>query len=329
MSVRRAVLLRKLGGPDVLRNALETVPKLSVGRGQIGVEVSTVGVNFHDTYIRTGLYPADLPVTMGAEAAGVISELGDGVDDSFKIGDRVCFFQHNSAYTSHAVVNATSCFRHNVSDQEAAAITVQGMTAHYLACDTFPLAAGHTALVHAAAGGTGALLVQMAKLKGATVIGTVSSESKAEEAKAAGCDTVIVYGSDGYDFLDKTRAACPEGVDVVYDSIGAATAESSLQTLKPRGTCVFFGNSSGAPKPIAPTPTLAKLGSLYITRPLLEHYMRTPEERRRRAEETFGWVADGKVKVRIAKEFDGLGEAAAAHEFLESRQAKGKVLMRV
>ena len=131
-----------------------------------------------------------------------------------------------------------------------------------------------------------------------------------------------------YDFLDKTRAACPEGVDVVYDSIGAATAESSLQTLKPRGTCVFFGNSSGAPKPIAPTPTLAKLGSLYITRPLLEHYMRTPEERRRRAEETFGWVADGKVKVRIAKEFDGLGEAAAAHEFLESRQAKGKVPQR-
>lgn len=282
----------------------------------------------HDTYIRTGLYPSKLPTIMGAEAVGTVSAVGDGVTE-YRVGDRVASFEYGSAYTSFAVVSARNCFLipNNLSDELAVASLVQGLTAHYLACDTFALARGHTALVHAAAGGTGALLVQMAKLRGATVIGTVSSEAKAVEARALGADDVIVYG-DSYDFEAATLQLCPGGVDVVYDSIGAATAEQSLRSLRPRGMCVFYGNSSGAPPPIAPTPTLATLGSLYVTRPILNHYLLTEEERCRRAAETFGWVADGDVRVRIARTYE-LEQAAEAHELLESRSARGKVLLEV
>lgn len=267
-----------------------------------------------DTYVRTGLYPSELPVVMGAEGAGRVTAVGEGVSSivrgrhsnpaaqqlqyalpppllrplvSQAAGDRVGFFEYNSAYTSHAVVSAASCYvlPDGLSEDLAAAALVQGFTAHYLACDTYPLAPGDTALVHAAAGGTGALLVQIAKLRGAFVIGTVSAASKAADAYAAGADEVVVYGGvaegESYDFLPAVRALCPHGVDVVYDSIGRATACASLEALRPRGTCVLYGNASGAPEPIAPTPTLAKLGSLYVTRPVLEHYLLTAEERAR------------------------------------------------
>ena len=328
LATRAAVMLRTLGGPEVLQNALETVPKPDCKPGQVGVDVNVVGVNMHDTYVRTGLYPSELPTVMGAEGAGTVTAVGDGVSH-LRIGDRVAFFEHSTAYTDHAVVNEQSCFRipDGLSDQLAVGALVQGFTAHYLACDTFALQPGHIALVHAAAGGTGALLTQIAKLRGAKVIATVSNDSKAKEARAAGADAVVVYGDD-YDFERAVLTLCPGGVDVVYDSIGKATASASLATLKPRGTCVYYGNSSGAPEAIAPTPALARGGggSLYVTRPLLEHYMLTEEERARRASETFGWVADGRLHVRIAREF-ALGDAARAHEFLHSRKARGKVLL--
>ena len=340
MSLRRsAVLLRRLGEANVLRNALEhDLPREPVKSGLVGIDVQYAGVNFHDTYVRTGLYPsASLPVVCGCEGAGIVSEV-NGPDAKFAVGDRVAFFQYNAAYASHTTVPQTSCFKvpDGLDLQLAAAALVQGFTAHYLACDTFSLQPGHTTLVHAAGGGTGALLAQIAKLRGAHVIGTVSSDAKAKEALAAGCDEVINYSGGStsqqqqqqYDFLDAVRTLAPSGVDVVYDSIGQATADQSLQSLAVRGTCVFYGNSSGPPSPIAPTPTLAKLGSLYITRPVLEHYLRTDSERARRAEDVFGWVARGELNVRVAKTFE-LGEAADAHAFLESRMAMGKVLLRV
>lgn len=340
---RSAVLLRRLGDANVLRNALEhDLRREPVLPGHVGVDVQYAGVNFHDTYVRTGLYPsASLPVVCGCEGAGVVTE-ASGPAAQFAVGDRVAFFEYNSAYASHTTVPQTSCFKvpEGLDLQLAAAALVQGFTAHYLACDTFALQPGHTALVHAAGGGTGALLAQIAKRRGARVIGTVSSEAKAKEARAAGCDEVINYSAGStsrqqqqpqqqqYDFLDAVRALAPSGVDVVYDSIGQATAGQSLQSLQTRGTCVFYGNSSGPPSPIAPTPTLAKLGSLYITRPVLEHYLLTDAERTRRAEDVFGWMARGELNVRIAKTFE-LGEAAEAHAFLESRMAMGKVLLRV
>ena len=331
LTTRAAVMLRTLGGPEVLKGALEEVPIPACETGQVGIGVSAIGVNMHDTYVRTGLYPSKLPAIMGAEAAGIITSVGENVND-LCIGDRVAFFEHSAAYASHAIVSASSCFRipEALSEQLAAAVLVQGLTAHYLACSTFPLQPGHVALIHAAAGGTGALLTQIAKLRGARVIGTVSSKAKAEEAVAAGADEVIVYGETAYDFAAATKALCPGGVDVVFDSIGKATTEASLSVLRPRGTCVFYGNSSGAPPPISPTPTLARGGggSLFITRPLLEHYMLTSEERAERAKEMFGWVVEGRLKIRIAKQF-GLGEAQQAHEFLHSRKAKGKILLAV
>jgi NADPH2:quinone reductase len=263
---------------------------------------------------------------MGCEASGVVTEVGEE-DRGFSIGDRVAFFSYASAYTTHTVVPQSSCYKlpDGLSTELAAAALVQGFTAHYLACDTFPLDPSHTALVHAAGGGTGALLVQMAKLRGARVIGTASTNEKVEEARKAGCDEVIRYGSD-YGFLQELRRLAPSGVDVVYDAIGAETAEQSLQSLAVRGTAVFYGNSSGPPPPIAPSPTLARLGSLYVTRPSLEHYLRSDAERKRRAEDVFGWIARGELRVRLAKTF-GLDQAADAHEYLESRQAMGKVLL--
>jgi len=331
-TARTAVMLRRLGGPEVLQGALEHVPRPECQPHQVGVDVSFAGVNMHDTYVRTGLYPSVLPVVMGAEGAGTVTTIGSDVPrDLLRIGDRVAFYEHAAAYTSHAVVAASSChlIPDALSDEHAVASMVQGFTAHYLAHDTFTLRAGCIALVHAAAGGTGALLIQMAKLAGATVIGTVSSEAKAEEARLAGADEVVVYGSD-FNFESAVRNMCPGGVDVVYDSIGEATAVSSLAVLRPRGTCVFYGNSSGAPPPISPTPTLAHGGggSLYITRPLLDHYMLTSDERMRRASEVFGWVSTGKLKVRIARQFV-LDEARQAHEFLHSRAARGKIILKV
>ena len=219
-STRSAVILKRNGGPEVLRNSLVRGLPIPGARqcaaGEVCIATSVAGVNMHDTYVRTGLYLSELPTVMGAEGAGVIYAVGDNVGRShgFKVGDRVAFFEYHHGYASHSVVPASSCFRipDGLSDEMATALLVQGFTAHYLSCDTFPLAPGHTALVHAAAGGTGALLTQMAKLKGARVIGTVSSEAKAEEARAAGADEVLVYGESSYEFLEAARRSCPAGV---------------------------------------------------------------------------------------------------------------------
>lgn len=324
-----AVRVHQTGDPSVLQydQNLPCVP-LVAAQQQVRVSIRSIGVNFHDTYTRTGLYPIHpLPFTVGCEAAGVVTEVGDNAPHKINIGDRVAFFEYNTGYASEAVVHQDSCFvlPDSVSFELGAAALVQGLTAHYLAHDSFALCPGRTCLVHAAGGGTGNLLVQMAKLSGAAVVATSSPGAKADAAKDAGADHVITYRDDHYDFLSEVQRLYPDGVDVVYDSIGLQTAETSLQCLKPRGTCVLYGNASGAPKAILPTPTLAT-GSWYVQRPVLQHFLLDEKERQKRSSDLFGWIASKDLHVRIAKTF-ALEEAAEAHRFLESRQAVGKVLL--
>ena len=242
------------------------------------------------------------------------------------LGTELPFFEYNAGYAAEAVVNKESCFPipDGVSYELGGGALVQGLTAHYLAHDSFALGPGHTCLVHAAGGGTGNLLVQMAKLRGATVVATSSPGAKADAAKEAGADHVVTY-DENYNFLSEVQTLLPNGVDVAYDSIGLQTAEASLQCLKPRGTCVLYGNSSGAPKAILPTPTLAT-GSWYIQRPVLQHFLSDEKERQQRSSDLFVWIQSNDLNVRIAKTFP-LEEVAEAHRFLESRQAFGKVLL--
>jgi NADPH2:quinone reductase len=291
----------------------------------VRVAIRSAGVNFHDTYCRSGLYPNTLPITNGCEGAGIITEVGPHVDE-FVVGDRVAFFEYNCAYATEAQVPATSCFKlpDSLPFDIGAAVLVQGLTAHYLATDSFALGPGKTCVVHAAGGGTGALLVQIAKILGATVIGTASRGAKAEAARAAGADHVIAY-DDSYLFLPELLSLCPDGVHCVYDSIGLKTTMQSLEALRARGTCVLFGNSSGKPPPLDATPTLAAR-SLYVHRPVLQHFLATRQERERRSSQVFDWLAQGRLSVRIARKFR-LEEAADAHRFLESRAALGKVLL--
>ena len=257
----------------------------------------------------------------------MVTEVEAGAGGDLRPGDRVAFFAYNAAYATEAVVPAESCFRlpRDVSFALGAAVLVQGLTAHYLAHDSFPLRPGDTCVVHAAGGGTGALLVQIAKMRGATVVATAAAGAKADAARAAGADHVIAYDAS-YGFLPQLLSLFPSGVDCVYDSIGAATSQDSLRALRARGMCVFYGNSTGAPAPVAPTPELAAR-SLYVHRPVLQHFLATKEERDRRSSDLFGWVADGRLSVRIAQTF-ALEEAAEAQRLLESRGALGKVLLR-
>jgi NADPH2:quinone reductase len=263
---------------------------------------------------------------IGREGAGKVAAIGSDVK-SVKIGDRVTFFEQGT-YAEYTAVNESKLVSipEKLSYKDAAASFLQGLTAHYLAVSTYPIKAKDTVLVHAGAGGTGGLLIQMAKLRGARVITTVSTEEKAKEAKSLGADEVILYSKQN--FLEEVKKLTNQkGLNCVYDGVGKATWENSMKCLRSLGTLVLFGNASGPVPPIDPL-VLMKNGSLFLTRPTLNNYIETPEDLKWRAGELFDWMGDNKVRVRIAKEFD-LTEASAAHEFLELRKADGKVVLRV
>ena len=319
----RAIRIDAFGGPEVLR--LADVPDPVPGNGEIVVRCEASGINYLDTYHRTGLYPNPLPFVPGMEGAGVVTAAGPEVA-LFRIGDRVAWTSAIGSYAASVKMPAEKAVAvpEGVELRTAAAVMLQGMTAHYLTTSTFPLAKGHTCLVHAAAGGVGLLLVQMAKQRGARVIGTVGGEPKARLARAAGADEVILYRQE--DFLAAVkRLTNGRGVDVVYDGVGKETALKSLDCLALRGMMVFFGNASGPVGPIDPL-LLSQKGSLFMTRPTLFHYVADRASLEARAADVLGQVAAKRLEVRIDRAFP-LAEAAAAHQALESRQTTGKLLL--
>jgi NADPH2:quinone reductase len=321
----KAIRIAKTGGREVL--SYSDVPEARAERGQVLVAIEYAGVNFYDVYQREGMYPAALPFTLGTEAAGTIAAVGADAGD-FKTGERVVFEGVHGAYAQFAAVPADKVIRlpEGVATRTAAALLLQGLTAHYLATSTYELKAGDTALVHAAAGGVGLLLCQIAKLRGAQVIGTVSTEAKAALARAAGADHVILYSKQ--DFVAETqRITGNRGVQVVYDSVGRTTFDQSLNCLAPRGLMALFGASSGAVPPFNPQ-VLNQKGSLYLTRPTLANYVATRAEFLRRAAELFDWLREKKLSVRIDREVP-LKDVAEAHRALESRETTGKVLLKV
>ncbi len=319
----RAVRIHEYGGLEVLR--LEEVPLPEPGPGEARVKIQASGVNFIDIYQRTGQYPLPLPLILGGEAAGVVDAVGPGVE-ALEPGDRVVYASHQGAYAEYAVVPAWKLVRvpEGVDIRQAAAVMLQGLTAHYLTHSTYPLKPGDVALVHAAAGGVGHLLVQIAKQRGARVIGTVSTEEKARLARESGADEVIVYTEADFE-AEVKRLTGGRGVDVVYDSVGQATFDKSLNCLRPRGMMVLFGQSSGRVPPLDPQILNVK-GSLFLTRPSLGPYIADRAELLWRANDLFTWLANGQLKVRIDQVFP-LAEAAQAHRYLEERRTKGKVLL--
>ncbi len=319
----QAVRVHEYGGPQALQ--LEEVPTPEPGAGQVRVRLEAVGVNFIDVYHRTGAYPGELPITPGREGAGVVDAVGDGVE-GVQEGDRVAFAMTPATYAQYVLVDAAMLTRvpDGVSSELAAAVMLQGMTAHYLVTDTFDLQEGHTCLVHAAAGGVGHLLVQLAKLRGARVIGTASTREKIAFATEAGADEMIQYTET--DFLEETmRLTDGRGVDVVYESVGKDTFMRSMQALRPRGYLVLYGQSSGAVEPLDPQ-LLNRHGSLFLTRPSLGHYIADRQELVQRAGDLFSWIANGQLDVRIDQRYS-LGDAAEAHRYLEGRNTKGKILL--
>jgi NADPH:quinone reductase len=312
------------GGPENLTLTELAVP--SPGAGQALIKLAFSGVNFIDIYFRTGLYKAEAPIAIGSEGAGTVEAVGEGVTD-IAPGDRVAWALTRGSYAEYAVVPAAQLVKipDHVDFQTAAAAMLQGMTAHYLTHSTYALKAGDTCLVHAAAGGTGALIVQMAHNLGARVIGTVSTAEKAEVARAAGADDVILYKDVEFD-LEVARITGGRGVNVVYDSVGRTTFEKSLNSLRPRGTLALFGQSSG---PVAAVdPAMLAKGSLYLTRPGLGHYVQTRDELLWRAGDVLGALDSGKLKLRIGKVYP-LAGAARAHRDLEGRHTTGKLLLAI
>jgi NADPH2:quinone reductase len=319
----KAIQVHELGGPEALHYDEVATPEPRAGEAR--VRVGAAGVNFIDIYHRKGMYPGKLPLTPGLEAAGVVDAVGPDVSD-VKAGDLVAYSGQIGSYAEYNVVPASKLVSvpESVSEQKAAALMLQGMTAHYLVTDTYPLGPEDTALVHAAAGGVGHLLVQMAKLRGARVIGTVSTEEKARLARSAGADEVINYTEA--DFQEVTMELTGgKGVDVVYESVGLDTFDQSLNCLRPRGFLVLYGQSSGAVPPLDPQILNTK-GSLYLTRPTIAHYTASREEMLGRTNDLFGWIARGKLEVRIDRTFP-LAEAPEAHRYMEGRQTKGKLLL--
>lgn len=319
----RAIVVHENGGPEVLK--FEEVEDPQPGAGEVRVRVAAAGVNFIDVYFRSGAYPAALPMRIGFEGAGTVDAVGEGVTE-VSAGDRVAYAAATGAYAELVVLPAanTVAIPDGIDFPTGAASMLQGMTAHYLATDTFPLGEGDTALVHAGAGGVGLLLTQIAKLRGARVITTVSTEEKAALSRGAGADDVIRY--DQVDFAEEvSRLTGGAGVAVVYDSVGATTFDRSLSCLRPRGCMVLYGQSSGAPAPFDPQ-RLAQGGSLFLTRPSLAAYTASREELLRRGGEVLGWVRDGSLEVRVG-ETHALADAATAHERLEGRLTTGKVLL--
>ncbi len=319
----KLILITKIGGAGEMRIAEAPMP--SPGPGQVLVKVAASGVNFIDVYFRMGLYKADLPFTPGNEASGTVEAVGEGVTD-LAPGDRVAYAMHRGSYAEYTVVPAAVLVKlpDGVDMQTAAAAMLQGMTAHYLTHSSFPLKKGDKCLVHAAAGGAGRLVVQMAKMLGATVYGTVGTDEKAAIAKSAGADEVIVYTRQ--DFVAEVKGLTDgKGVDVVFDSVGHSTFLKGLNIIRPRGMMVLFGQSSGAVEPFDPSILNGK-GSLFLTRPSLAHHCLTREELLWRAGDVLGWIGSGKLQLRIDKTYP-LANAAQAHRDLEGRGTAGKLLL--
>jgi len=320
----RAIQIKTTGGPEVME--LAEVPTPKPGAGHVLVKIEASGVNFIDTYLREGRYPAELPFIPGQEAAGTVVELGEGVGD-FVVGDRVAWNGTRGTYAEFACAPAQILLKipEGMSFLQAAAVLLQGLTAHYLSHDTHAIQAGETVLVHAGAGGVGLLLTQMAKRLGARVLTTVSTEEKAELSRGAGADKVVLYTMDS--FVDEVkRQTDGKGLPVVYDSVGKTTFEDSLKCLRPRGLLALYGASSGAVPAMDPIRLMA--GSLYLTRPTLKDYVQTRAELESRAADVFGWVASGELQVRIGATYP-LGDAAQAHRDLAGRKTTGKVLLTV
>jgi len=319
----KAIHVKEPGGPEKME--LVEVAKPQPAPGQALVRLGAIGVNFIDVYFRMGRYKADLPIVLGNEGAGTVESAGAGVTEVAP-GDRVAWSMQRGSYADYAVVPVAMLVKipERVSFEAAAAAMLQGMTAHYLTHSTFALKSGDTCLVHAAAGGAGGLVVQMAKMLGARVFGTVSTEAKARIAREAGADETILYTQQDFE-AEVKRLTGGRGVDVVYDSVGQTTFAKSLDSLRPRGMLALFGQSSGPVPPFDPNILNGK-GSLFLTRPSLAHYLLSREELLWRAGDVLQWIEAGKLRLRIERTYP-LGEAAAAHRDLESRATAGKLLL--
>lgn len=319
----KAIRVHEVGGPDVLR--VEEVPDPRPAPDEVLVQIDAIGVNFIEVYQRKGLYAIQTPFTPGREGAGTVVAVGTDVT-TIAVGDRVASEQLKGAYAELAVANADRVVKlpHDLSTEVGAAIMLQGLTAHYLVTSTYPLQRGDGCLIHAAAGGVGLLFCQIAKRRGAWIIGTTSTERKAEWARKAGADEIIRYTEQ--DFVAEVRRLTGgKGLSVVYDSVGKTTFDGSLECLTIRGMLVLFGQSSGPVPPVDPQ-VLNRKGSLFLTRPNLTHYVATPEELAARARELLGWVVEGSLDVHVDRRYP-LAQAADAHRALESRATIGKVVI--
>lgn len=319
----KAIVVHEAGGPENL--VLEQVPGPEPGPEDVLVDVESAGLNFIDTYHRSGIYPLDFPFTPGVEGAGTVAAVGEEVSD-IAVGDRVGWVDALGTYAGRQVVPARSSIPipDDLETDVVAAVLLQGMTAHYLANDTFSLSRGDNCLIHAGAGGVGLLLTQIARMSDAYIITTVGTREKAELSRAAGADEVIVYSET--DFQEAVEDLVgPNEIDVVYDGVGAATFEKGLDVLRPRGMMVTFGNASGPVPEISPL-ILARKGSIFLTRPTMAHYLQSRKELLDRANDLFDWITAGTLDVRIGAEYP-LEQAADAHRALEGRQTTGKVLL--
>jgi len=319
----KAVRIHAPGGPEAL--TYEDAPQPTPKAGEAVVKVDAAGLNYMDVYVRTGAYKGEYPMTLGVEAAGTVSAVGPNVTD-VQVGDKVAYTGIPGAYAEYAAVPAARLVKlpAGLTTKQGAAAMLQGMTAHYLACSTYPLKKGDTCLVHAAAGGVGLLLCQIATMRGARVIGTVSTQEKAKFARDAGADEVILYTSQDFE-AEVKRLTDGKGLQVVYDSVGKTTFDKSLNCLAPRGMLALYGQSSG---PIGPFDVgqLGAKGSLFLTRPSLNAYIASRDELVQRSTELLGWIRDGKLRLRTEFEFP-LKDAAEAHRALEGRKTTGKVLL--
>jgi len=321
----KRLIARDHGGIDRLAVSDDPVPE--PGPKDALVAIAYSGINFIDVYFRTGLYKADPPVALGNEGAGIVERVGSDVTE-VKAGDRVVFTMVRGSHAEHAVVPSAQLVKvpDTVDFKTAAAVILQGTTAHYLTHSTFALGREHTCLVHAAAGGAGGLVVQMAKQRGARVIGTCSTEAKAQEVRSLGADEVILYTTQDFE-AETRRLTDNRGVDVVYDSVGATTFDKGLKVLRPRGMMVLFGQSSGPVAPVDPA-VLNVRGSLFLTRPALAHHLATREELVSRVDAVMRMVASGALRVRVSREY-ALSDAARAYEDLEGRKTTGKLVFAV
>jgi NADPH:quinone reductase len=321
----KAIVVHEVGGPEKLLYEEATEP--SPAAGEILVEVAAAGLNFIDTYHRSGLYPQSCPFIPGLEGAGTVIGLGEGVSD-FEIGQRVGWVGVIGSYAErHCLpVDKAIPIPSELKTDVVAAVLLQGITAHYLATDTYEIKAGENCLIHAGSGGVGLLLTQIAKLKGAYVITTVGSEEKAALSRVAGADDVILYRENNFkEAVEELLGA--NALHVVYDGVGAATFNDSMDLIRPRGMMVTYGNASG-PVPEIPPLKLAEKGSIFLTRPTMAHYVQNRNELLERADDLFNWIARGDLDVRIGAEFP-LAQAEEAHRALETRQTVGKVLLRL